>query len=63
MENKLEIAKKLIVELLNHLPDSEFQKSEDWQWAWDSLYCASQDKVKDIRMKANNILKELEKTK
>ena len=46
----------VIVQLLNHLPDSDVHDDETWNWCWDELSCNAQDAVKAARRSANELL-------
>lgn len=60
---------KLIIELLDVLPDSprpydgDDERDESWMWAWEELSSEAQEKVKQVRNKANLFLEENIKAK
>ena len=48
---------RLIADLADHLPDTNSQSGEDWNWCWNELSGNSQDAVKKVRNKAREFLK------
>ena len=49
-------ARDIIKALLSIIPDNMEQGTSDWAWCWNELSQESQDRVKEIRKRANMLI-------
>jgi hypothetical protein len=58
VEPEVETLCKIIVELLEHLPDSGYEGhgDESWDWCWNELSSSAQDAVLAVRARARRAL-------